>query len=42
MSYLSHLVCTDCGRTHAADALVNVCACGGSLFACYDVGRLKK
>ena len=41
MSYLSHLVCTDCGRTHAADALVNICACGGCLFACYDVGRLK-
>ncbi len=42
MSYLSHLICTDCGRTHGADTLVNVCSCGGCLFACYDMVRIKR
>jgi threonine synthase len=40
-SFLSHLECTACGRTHDADQLLGLCpACGKVLFARYDLDRV--
>jgi threonine synthase len=36
-SYLSHLECGRCGRRRDADAVANLCDCGGPLLARYDV-----
>ncbi|HZE88632.1 MAG TPA: threonine synthase [Verrucomicrobiae bacterium] len=36
-SVLTHLECADCGARHDRLALVNLCACGGSLMARYDL-----
>lgn len=34
---LTHLECTKCGQRHEAGQLLNLCACGGPLFARYDL-----
>lgn len=34
---LTHLDCTKCGQRHEAGRLLNLCACGGPLFARYDL-----
>ena len=34
---LTHLECTKCGQQHEAGRLLNLCACGGPLFARYDL-----
>ncbi|MBV9819373.1 MAG: threonine synthase [Solirubrobacterales bacterium] len=39
-SYLSHLQCSECGRTFDADRPQNLCACGSPLLARYDLTRL--
>jgi len=42
MSYLTHLECGLCGRTHDADRLWNLCsACGKPLLARYDLARVR-
>src|SRR3989338_3822489 len=38
-STLTHLECSRCRRTLAADRLQNLCACGGPLLARYDLAR---
>ncbi len=34
---LTHLECTKCGRHHEPRQVLNLCACGGPLFARYDL-----
>jgi threonine synthase len=42
-SYLSHLECTNCGATSAADRLTTTCPrCGKVLFARYDLGAAAR
>ncbi len=42
-SYLSHLECTQCGKTFLCDRLVKVSPCCGKvLFARYDLPRLRR
>jgi threonine synthase len=44
-SFLSHLLCTKCGRPSDAGRLVNVCTvtgCGGALFAEYRLPPLRR
>ena len=42
-SYLTHLECTACGKHLSAETLHGVCpACGGVLYARYDLGRLRR
>lgn len=36
-SFLSHLECPRCGRTHDADRLTNLCECGAPLLVRYDL-----
>ena len=37
MSFLSHLECSRCGKTHDADRIQNLCDCGGPLLVRYDL-----
>ena len=39
LSTLTHLECTRCGKTYPATALRNLCDCGRTLFARYDLAR---
>ncbi len=39
---LSHLECTKCGQRHEAGRLLNLCACGGPLFARYDLAHAAR
>jgi len=39
---LTHLDCTRCGKQHAPGTLLNLCACGGPLYARYDLERVAK
>ena len=39
---VTHLECTKCGCRHEAGRLQNLCACGGPLFARYDLERAAK
>jgi threonine synthase len=39
---LTHLECTRCGKRHAAGALLNLCECGGPLYARYDLEHAAK
>ncbi len=42
-SYLSHLECTDCGKTYSAEEIHTTCpACGKVLFAHYDLDAARK
>lgn len=42
-SFLSHLECTNCGKTYSADELLNTCPnCGKVLFARYDLDALRE
>ncbi|HEY4491239.1 MAG TPA: threonine synthase [Acidobacteriota bacterium] len=41
-SYIRHLYCTKCQTIYAADRLQNLCACGGPLFADYDLKEVSK
>ncbi len=41
MSYYTHLECCECGRTHPTDRWLGVCSCGRSLFARYDLPRIR-
>ena len=42
-SYLSHLECTTCGKTHAADRLIHLCTdCSKVLYARYDLDSARK
>ncbi len=42
-SYLTHLDCTYCGKTYAADELQTICpACGKVLYARYDLEAAKR
>lgn len=41
-STLSHLECSRCGKTYAADALWNLCSCGGPLLARYELARAAR
>ncbi len=38
-STITHLECTRCGKTHAHTVLRNVCDCGRTLYARYDLAR---
>ncbi|MDQ1605449.1 MAG: threonine synthase [Actinomycetota bacterium] len=40
-SALSHLECPRCGRTHDAQSLTNLCACGSPLLARYDLSAVS-
>lgn len=40
-SYLSHLECPKCGRTHKADIIIGLCICGSPLLARYDLEAIK-
>jgi threonine synthase len=40
--YLTHLECAECGATHSADADQHLCACGGILFARYDLPAVAR
>ena len=37
MSFLSHLECSRCHKTHDADRIQNLCDCGGPLLVRYDL-----
>ena len=39
---LIHLECTRCGKRHAPGSVLNLCDCGGPLFARYDLERAAK
>lgn len=39
---LTHLECTKCGQRHEAGRLLNLCACGGPLFARYDLAHAAR
>ncbi len=39
---LTHLECTKCGQQHEAGRLLNLCACGGPLFARYDLAHAAR
>jgi len=39
---LTHLECTRCGKRFAPGAILNLCDCGGPLFARYDLERAAK
>ena len=42
-SYLTHLECTYCGKTHSAEEIHTTCpACGKVLFARYDLNAARK
>ena len=42
-SYLSHLECTQCGKTCPCDRLIKVSPCCGKvLFARYDLAKMRK
>ena len=42
-SYLTHLECTNCGRTYEAEQLHTTCgACGKVLYARYDLEAAKR
>ena len=42
-SYLSHLECTNCGKTYSAEEIHTTCPqCGQVLFARYDLGAARK
>jgi len=41
-STLTHLECSRCRRTHAAERLQNLCDCGGPLLARYDLALAAK
>jgi len=38
---LTHLECTKCARRHEARQVLNLCACGGPLFARYDLDHAQ-
>jgi len=38
----THLECTRCGRRHELGAVLNLCGCGGPLYARYDLERAAK
>jgi threonine synthase len=40
-SFLTHLDCPRCGRTHDADRLTGLCTCGGPLLARYDLDGVR-
>ena len=40
-SYLSHLECAQCGRSHSPHALRGRCECGGPLLCRYDLDTLR-
>ena len=42
MSYLTHLECAECGKTHPPDVLQNICGCGGTLFARYNLEQMRR
>ncbi len=39
---LTHLECTKCGRRHEPRQIHNLCACGGPLFARYDLEHAQR
>jgi threonine synthase len=39
---LTHLECTRCARRHEPGRLLNLCACGGPLFARYDLAHAAR
>jgi threonine synthase len=39
---LTHLECTKCGRQHEPRRVLNLCACGGPLFARYDLEHAQR
>jgi threonine synthase len=42
MTFLTHLECPKCGRTHDADRVQQLCVCGSPLLARYDLMRLSQ
>jgi threonine synthase len=40
-SFLTHLQCPRCGRTHDADRLTGLCTCGSPLLARYDLDGVR-
>ena len=40
-SFLTHLDCPRCGRTHDADRLTGLCTCGSPLLARYDLDGVR-
>jgi threonine synthase len=42
-NYLSHLICSRCGNSHAADKLQSICTeCGSHLLAAYDLDKARQ
>lgn len=41
MTFLTHLECSKCGRTHDASKPQGLCACGGPLLARYDLAAAR-
>jgi threonine synthase len=41
MSFFSHLECSACERCYLTDSWIGLCECGRSLFARYDLERLR-
>jgi len=39
MSFLTHLECARCGKTYSGTGVYNLCECGSTLFARYDLRR---
>jgi threonine synthase len=42
MSFLSHLECSRCHKTHDADRVQNLCDCGGPLLVRYDLKAVAR
>ena len=42
MSFLSHLECSRCRKTHDADRVQNLCDCGGPLLVRYDLKAVAR
>ncbi len=38
-SFFSHIRCSSCEREYGRDELLNLCACGSPLLACYDLEK---
>ena len=42
MAKATHLECSLCKQTHAADQVQHLCACGGPLLVRYDLEAIRK
>jgi threonine synthase len=42
MSFVTHLECSVCGKSHEARVIQNLCSCGGPLLVRYDLDRVRE